>query len=94
VLKIKAKIMNDTCEGKSVVTIVWNNYAIIKSISTISIHEISILLVPINKAFLVSIQSLVHSLNNNYFQTYVQIPQTLFETCHLTCNMHLNYSST
>jgi hypothetical protein len=65
--------MNDTCEGEFVVTIVWNNYAIIKSTSTISIHEISILLVRINKAFLVSIQDLVHSLNNNYFQTYVQI---------------------
>jgi len=41
--------------------------------NALSIHEISILLVPLSKAFLTSIQYLVHSLNNNYFQAYVQV---------------------
>jgi hypothetical protein len=41
--------------------------------NVLSIHEISILLVTLSKAFITSIQDLVHSLNNNYFQAYVQI---------------------
>jgi len=53
---------------KFVVTIVWNNFVGIKSTFTIRIHEISL-----NKAFLASILDLVHSLNNKYFQAYVQI---------------------
>ncbi len=55
------------------VTIVSNNFARIKSISTIDMHEISILFVPLSKVFLANIQDSVHSLNNNYFQAYVQI---------------------
>jgi hypothetical protein len=38
------------------------------------IHELKILLVLLSsKAFLVNIQDLIHSLNNKYFQDYVQI---------------------
>jgi len=37
------------------------------------IHEMTILLIPLSsKAFLINIQDLIHSLNNKYFQDYVQ----------------------
>jgi hypothetical protein len=42
--------------------------------NVLGIHEMKILLVLLSsKAFLINIQDLIHSLNNKYFQDYVQI---------------------
>jgi len=46
----------------------------LKFLLAMTIHEMTILLVPLsNKTFLINIQDLIHSLNNKYFQDYVQI---------------------
>jgi len=42
--------------------------------NVLRIHEMTLLLVPLSsKAFLINIQDLIHSLNNKYFQDFVQI---------------------
>jgi hypothetical protein len=42
--------------------------------NVLRIHEMTLLLVPLSsKAFLVNIEDLIHSLNNKYFQDFVQI---------------------
>jgi hypothetical protein len=51
---------------------IWQPPPILKNV--LRIHEMKILLVSLSsKAFLINIQDLIHSLNNKYFQDFVQI---------------------
>jgi hypothetical protein len=56
--------------------------------NVLRIHEMTILLVSLSsKAFLINIQDLIHSLNNKYFQDFVQIfkPYWKLVIWHVTC---------
>jgi hypothetical protein len=56
--------------------------------NVLRIHEMTIFFVPLSsKAFLINIQDLIHSLNNKYFQDFVQIFKPYWKVViwHVTC---------